>query len=201
VGSTRGEGHTAALRMCPARARGWRTAVPTAPSPRDVRAAAPRSHAAPAPHLQARRCMTRMPTTRGGPPGPGRGGQGRDRAPAGGQAPPRAPTRGAPRAAPRGGDEAPAAGQRRRWAWDHEPRQGVARLVVMAADQGQAQVAGDVRCRHDPRLLVSAVGVKKPCRRDGLVRVMPLAWLVDAVSPRRRRQPLARPQATGPNPL
>jgi hypothetical protein len=73
--------------------------------------------------------------------------------------------------------------------------------AVMAADQGQAPVEGGVRCRHDPRLVVASVCGQKPYRRDGLVRVMPLAWLVSAVTPRRRRHQLARPQATGPNPL
>ena len=72
---------------------------------------------------------------------------------------------------------------------------------VIAADQGQAQVAGGVRFLNDPRLFVSALCVKKPCRIEGLLMVMTLAWRVDSVTQRRLRQPLARQQATVPTQL
>jgi hypothetical protein len=72
---------------------------------------------------------------------------------------------------------------------------------VMAADQGQAPVDGGVRVRPDPRVLVASWCVTTPCRSAGLLMVMTLAWLVDSVTQRRRRQQLARQPATVPNPL
>ena len=73
--------------------------------------------------------------------------------------------------------------------------------AVMAASNGQAQVAGGVRVRNDPLLLVSAWLVNKPCRLEGLLMVMTLALLVYSVPQRRRRQQLARQQATVPHQL
>jgi transposase len=71
----------------------------------------------------------------------------------------------------------------------------------MAAYTGQARVEGGVRCRNEPRLFVSSLCVKQPCRSDAGLMVMTLALFVDSVTPRRRRQQLARQQATVPNQL
>jgi transposase len=60
---------------------------------------------------------------------------------------------------------------------------------VMAADTGQAPVDGSLRCRKDPRCVVSAVLVKQPHRIDGLRMVLTRALLVDSVAQRRRRTP------------
>lgn len=73
--------------------------------------------------------------------------------------------------------------------------------AVLAAYKGQAQVEGGFRFLKDPRLCVSSWFVHKPCRIEGLLMVMPLALLVYSVTQRRRRQQLARQQATGPNQL
>lgn len=59
----------------------------------------------------------------------------------------------------------------------------------MAADKGQSSVEGGFRLLQDPLFVVASLWVKKPSRLEGLLRVMPLAWLVDSVAPRRRRQP------------
>jgi hypothetical protein len=44
--------------------------------------------------------------------------------------------------------------------------------AVMAADTRQARVAGGVRVRNDPRLLVASWFGKQPCRLHGRLRVM-----------------------------
>ena len=60
---------------------------------------------------------------------------------------------------------------------------------VMAAYKGPSSVAGGFRFLKDPLLLVSALFVKKPSRIEGLLMVMPLAFLVYSVAQRRMRQP------------
>jgi transposase len=60
---------------------------------------------------------------------------------------------------------------------------------VIAAYKGQAQVAGSLRFRKDPRFLVSSLFVKKPNRIEGLLMVMTLALRVDSVAQRRLRKP------------
>lgn len=70
---------------------------------------------------------------------------------------------------------------------------------VMAADTGQARVEGGVRLLTEPLWCGSSVLVNKPGRMEALVMVMPRAWFVASVTPRRRRQQLARQQATVPH--
>ena len=60
---------------------------------------------------------------------------------------------------------------------------------VIAADKRQSRVEGGFRLRNDPRFFVSSLFVKKPSRIEGLLMVMPLAWLVYSVTQRRLRQP------------
>ncbi|HEX9868689.1 MAG TPA: hypothetical protein VGC99_08860 [Candidatus Tectomicrobia bacterium] len=60
---------------------------------------------------------------------------------------------------------------------------------VIAADKSPSRVEGGCRLLKDPRFVVSSLLVKKPSRMEGLLMVMTLAWLVDSVTPRRRRQP------------
>ena len=60
---------------------------------------------------------------------------------------------------------------------------------VIQADKGQSRVAGGFRLLNDPLFFVSSWLVKKPSRIDGLLLVMPLALLVDSVTPRRLRHP------------
>jgi transposase len=68
----------------------------------------------------------------------------------------------------------------------------------IAAYTRQSRVDGGFRFLNDPLLLVSSLFVNKPCRLQGLLMVMTRALLVDAVAPRRLRQPLAH-HATVPN--
>jgi transposase len=70
---------------------------------------------------------------------------------------------------------------------------------VMTAYTRQSQVEGGFRFRKDPLLFVASLLVKKPCRRQGLLLVLTLAFLVYAVAQRRLRQPLAPHQDTVPN--
>jgi hypothetical protein len=61
--------------------------------------------------------------------------------------------------------------------------------AVIAADTRPSRVAGGCRCLNDPRLVVSALVVKTPCRLHGLLRVMTRAVLGSSVAPRRWRRP------------
>jgi transposase len=70
---------------------------------------------------------------------------------------------------------------------------------VLQAYKAQAQAEGGFRFLKDPRFFVSSLLVKKPCRIQGLLMVMPRARLVYAVTPRRWRQQLARQGETVPN--
>jgi transposase len=72
-------------------------------------------------------------------------------------------------------------------------------LEVIAADTGQAQAAGGLRFLTDPLLFVSALLVKKPCRIQGLLLVLPWALLVYSVTQRRVRHQWARQGETVPN--
>jgi transposase len=69
----------------------------------------------------------------------------------------------------------------------------------MQAYKAQAQAEGGFRFLKDPLFFVSSLCVKKPCRIQGLLMVMPRARLVYAVTPRRWRQQLARQGETVPN--
>jgi transposase len=71
--------------------------------------------------------------------------------------------------------------------------------AIIAAYTSQARVDGGFRLLNDPRFCVSSLVVKKPCRIQGLLMVMTLAWLVYSVAQRRLRQPLAHRQTTVPN--
>jgi hypothetical protein len=62
-----------------------------------------------------------------------------------------------------------------------------------------AGVEGGFRFLNDPRLFVSSLLVKKPCRIQGLLMVMTLALLVYSVAQRRLRQQLAHHHETVPN--
>ena len=55
------------------------------------------------------------------------------------------------------------------------------------------------RFLKDPLFFVSSLFVKKPCRIQGLLMVMPLALLVYSVAQRRLRHELARQNDTIPN--
>jgi transposase len=57
--------------------------------------------------------------------------------------------------------------------------------AVMHAYKAQAQIAGGFRCLKDPLLFVSSLCVKTPGRLQGRLLVMPFAWRVYAVTPRR----------------
>jgi uncharacterized protein DUF4277 len=70
---------------------------------------------------------------------------------------------------------------------------------VIPADTRQSQVAGGFRFLNDPRVCVSSLFVKTPCRIQGLLLVMTLAFLVYAVAQRRLRQQAAHHQETVPN--
>jgi hypothetical protein len=69
----------------------------------------------------------------------------------------------------------------------------------IAASNSQSCVEGGCRLLQDPLFCVSSLFVKKPRRIEGLVMVMPLAWLVDSVAQRRMRQPWARRNETVPH--
>jgi transposase len=70
---------------------------------------------------------------------------------------------------------------------------------VIPAYTGQSRVEGGCRLLKDPRFFGSSLLVKKPCRIQGLLMVMPLALLVYSVTPRRRRQEWAAHNETVPN--
>jgi len=70
---------------------------------------------------------------------------------------------------------------------------------VITAYTRPSQVEGGFRFLQDPRFCVSSMLVKKPCRLQGLLMVMTLAFLVYAVAQRRLRQHLAHHQDTVPN--
>jgi transposase len=70
---------------------------------------------------------------------------------------------------------------------------------VIAAYKRQSRVEGGFRFLKDPLFVVSSLLVKKPCRIQGLLMVMTLAWLVYSVAQRRLRQPLAHHHETVPN--
>lgn len=72
---------------------------------------------------------------------------------------------------------------------------------VLRADKAPARVAEGFRLLKDPLFFVSSWFVKKPCRVQGLLLVMPLAWLGYAGTPRRLRQHFACQHATIPNPI
>jgi hypothetical protein len=71
--------------------------------------------------------------------------------------------------------------------------------AVITADTRQSQVEGGFRLLKEPLFVVSSLLVNKPCRIQGLWRVMTLAFRVYAVAQRRLRQPLAHHQDTVPN--
>jgi transposase len=58
---------------------------------------------------------------------------------------------------------------------------------VMHAYKAQSRAEGGCRLLTDPLFFVSSLFVKKPSRMQGLLMVMPLAWLVYAVTHRRLR--------------
>jgi transposase len=60
--------------------------------------------------------------------------------------------------------------------------------AVSTGYKGQAQAEGGCRFLQDPLFFVSSLLVKKPCRMQGLLMVMPLALLVYAVAQRRLRR-------------
>jgi transposase len=70
---------------------------------------------------------------------------------------------------------------------------------VITAYKRQSQVEGGFRFLKDPLFFVSSLFVKKPCRIQGLLMVMTLAFLVYAVAQRRLRHQLAHHQETVPN--
>jgi transposase len=69
---------------------------------------------------------------------------------------------------------------------------------VMRAYKSQAQAEGGFRFLKDPLFCVPSLFGKKPCRIHGLLLGMTLALLVDAVTPRRLRQPFVRQHETVP---
>ena len=69
---------------------------------------------------------------------------------------------------------------------------------VIASDNAQSQAPGGFRFLHDPWVFVASLLVTKPCRMQGLVRVMTLALLVYALAQRRRRREVARQTETIP---
>lgn len=70
---------------------------------------------------------------------------------------------------------------------------------VIAGYKAQSQAEGGCRFLKDPLFFVASLFVKKPCRMQGLLMVMPLALLVYAVAQRRLRRALARQNATIPH--
>ncbi len=70
---------------------------------------------------------------------------------------------------------------------------------VIAGDKAQSQAEGGFRFLKAPLFFVSSLFVKKPCRIQGRLRVMPLALLVYSVAQRRLRRALARQNDTIPN--
>lgn len=70
---------------------------------------------------------------------------------------------------------------------------------VIQAYKAQAQAEGGFRFLKDPLFFVSSLFVKKPCRVQGLLRVMTLALLVYSVTQRRLRHQLACQNETLPN--
>lgn len=79
-------------------------------------------------------------------------------------------------------------------------RQGSA-PEVLPAYTAQSRAEGGFRFLQDPRVFVSALCVKKPCRIQGLRMVLTCALLVYAVTQRRWRQPFALQNETIPNPI
>jgi hypothetical protein len=73
--------------------------------------------------------------------------------------------------------------------------------AVLRASTAQAQAEGGLRLLPAPGIFVSSWCVKKPCRRQGLLRVMTGALWVYAVTPRRRRHQWAPHHETLPNQL
>jgi transposase len=61
-------------------------------------------------------------------------------------------------------------------------------VEVIAGYKGQSQAEGVFRFLKDPLFFVSSLFVKKPCRIEGLLRVMTLALLVYSVAQRRLRR-------------
>lgn len=59
---------------------------------------------------------------------------------------------------------------------------------VLTGSKGQAQAEGGCRCLQAPLFFVASLFVQKPCRMQGLLRVMTLALRVYAVAPRRLRR-------------
>jgi transposase len=70
---------------------------------------------------------------------------------------------------------------------------------VIVGYTGQSHAEGGCRFLKDPLFFVLSLFVKKPCRIQGLLMVMPLALLVSSVAQRRLRQELARQNDTLPN--
>jgi transposase len=71
--------------------------------------------------------------------------------------------------------------------------------AVLAAYKRPSRGEGGCRFLNDPLFFVSSLLVKKPCRSQGLLRVMTLALLVSSVAQRRWRQHLAHHHATVPH--
>jgi hypothetical protein len=71
--------------------------------------------------------------------------------------------------------------------------------AVIAAYNSQSRVEGGCRLLKAPLVVVSSWFVQKPSRIAGLLRVMTLALLVYAVTPRRLRQPWAEHHETVPH--
>jgi transposase len=81
----------------------------------------------------------------------------------------------------------------------HIEARHVGNAEVIRAYKAQSGVEGGFRFLKDPLFFVSSLFVKKPCRIQGVLMVMPLALLVYSVTQRRLRQQLARQNTTVPN--
>jgi len=78
------------------------------------------------------------------------------------------------------------------------PGTALTEAASVAGATGHSAVERGGRLRKAPVFFVSSLCVKKPSRRHGLVRVMPLALVVSAVAQRRLRPPGASPHDTRP---
>src|SRR5262245_44041885 len=72
-------------------------------------------------------------------------------------------------------------------------------IQVIQAYTAQSQVESGLRLLKDPSFFVASLFVKKPCRMQGLLRVMTLALLGYAVTQRRLRGQLVRQHETLPH--
>ena len=107
---------------------------------------------------------------------------------------------------------APVRPEQARRAWRQPPGAGVvsgtpidashvSAAPVVQADTAPAPADGGCRLLTDPWLCVSSLFVKTPGRIPGLLRVMTVAVLVSAVTPRRWRRPWSRQHDTIPKPI